>query len=854
MQVCTVLTRSQLAHARVLAESLRRHHPRMSLTAVVVDDPAGLVANEPFELIPLAELSIDDAERTATEGSAALQCSVRPHLVRRLLRNGRGVAYLDPETRILRAVDWHATGIASLGPDEEPTLVLAPASARDAVDDWCRTGTPPIGAAPPGFMRLADSNGAPQRGNQPAVVDFSGIDVSRPPQDDPWAAALVSEYARDLDRAGHGDVSRLAYGHGPLADDGPLGLILRRLASARGEGQHPLATEAGVTELLEWAAEPAVAEAPVNRFVHTWWQERPDLQAAFPDPLGADGAGLVEWALGEGRSQIDMPEAVRPSGVASPATRPNVSAPDVNLVGRLSSEMGLGEAARRAIEALDSVDVRVFPVDSAVVAGRRGEIGFSSFDAADAAFDVNLLCINGDELLDFAALVGEGFFADRHTIGMWFWELAEPPAEWSAALELLDELWAASRSMAEGLSATVSIPVRHMPLPIRVPPAGPFDRAAWGIPEEDFLFLFAFDFNSTIARKNPLGLIEAFTSAFAPGEGASLLLKTMNAASQIRDAERLALEASRHEHVHLVDRTVSAREMTAITTGADCYVSLHRAEGFGLTIADAMYLGKPVIATAYGGSLDFANEDNSYPVGYELTRVGPGAAPYPPNGTWAEPDLEQAGRAMRHVFEHPNEATERGERGRRDVRRTHSAEAVGRQMRARLSQLPGRRPEATVERAEPAPPAEYVPRIPPEPSAASARAGALVPALRAGPRLPEGGLRGLVKRGVLRVIRPYSGWQVEQNRRMADAVAALAEAHDALDRRLGSLEAELDRLGAVLVRAEHRLDLEAHHRETSGERLASTYGRAQWELRADVLALRRRHERAIQELGEGAAR
>ena len=335
-----------------------------------------------------------------------------------------------------------------------------------------------------------------------------------------------------------------------------------------------------MTELLEWAAEPAVAEAPVNRFVHTWWQERPDLQAAFPDPLGADGAGLVEWVLGEGRTRSTCPRRCGRRG-SRPPRLGRRSAPDVNLVGRLSSEMGLGEAARRAIDALDSVDVRVFPIDSAVVAGRRGEIGFSSFDAADAAFDVNLLCINGDELVDFAALVGEGFFADRYTIGIWFWELAEPPAEWSAALELLDELWAASRSMAEGLSATVSVPVQHMPLPIRVPPAEPFDRAAWGIPEEDFLFLFAFDFNSTIARKNPLGLIEAFTSAFAPGEGASLLLKTMNAASQVRDAERLALEASRHEHVHLVDRTVSAREMTAITMGADCYVSLHRAEGFG---------------------------------------------------------------------------------------------------------------------------------------------------------------------------------------------------------------------------------------------------------------------------------
>ena len=244
-----------------------------------------------------------------------------------------------------------------------------------------------------------------------------------------------------------------------------------------------------------------------------------------------------------------------------------------------------------------------------------------------------------------------------------------------------------------------------------------------------------------------------------------------------------------------------------------------------------MYLGKPVIATAYGGSLDFANEDNSYTVGYELTRVGPGAAPYPPDGTWAEPDLEQAARAMRHVFEHPGEAAERGERGRKDVRRTHSADAVGRQMRARLSQLPGRRPEATAERAEPTPPAEYVPRIPHEPSAASARAAAqarlCAPArghptpdcvdwssARAARHAPLYRLAG-------RAESPHGGRSGRTGRGPRCARSAGR-----------NREAELDRLGAVLERAEHRLDLEAHHRETSGERLASTYGRAQWELRA----------------------
>jgi glycosyltransferase involved in cell wall biosynthesis len=775
----------------------------MPLTAVVVDDPDGLVAGEPFDLIPLEELGIDNAEQCAADGPSALARSARPRLVSRLVRDGLDVAYLAPETRLLGFVDWEAHEPGSLGPEHEPTLVLAPASARSAIEDWCRTGTPPPGPAPPGVIRLADRNGPPSRDPRTAVVDFSGMDLSRPPRDNPWAATLVSDYARDLDRAGHGEVSRLAYGRGLLADAGPLGLILRRLASARGEGRFSLATEEGVAELLEWAAEPAAADGPVNRFVHALWRERPDLQAAFPDPLGADGAGLVRWVLEDGRDQIDMPEAVRPAQLAGGAiAAPLDAAPGVNVVGLLHSETGLGEAARRVIEALDAGGVRVLPVDSAVGSAVRAEMEFASVDPAEAAFDVNLVCLNGDALLQFAAQAGENFFAGRHTIGMWFWELPELPAEWSGALDLVDELWAASRSMAEHLSATTSVPVRHMPLPVVVPPAEPFRRDDHGIPEGDFVFLFAFDLNSTIARKNPLGLIDAFTAAFGPGEGASLVIKTINSASQIGDAERLAIAASRHEHVRLLDRMMSAREMAGLTMGADCYISLHRAEGFGLTIADAMYVGKPVIATAYGGNLDFANEGNSYPVGYTLTRVGPGATPYPPDGVWAEPDLDQAARAMRRVFEHRDEATARAERGREDVVRTHSALAVGRRMRARLSESPGARRE---------------PRAP-GPSLGSTRAVGIADALRGDPPPPDSGMRGVVKRVVLRLIRPHTRWQLEQNRRTADALAALADAGGAVEKRVESLEAEANRLAGMQSR-----------------------------LRADLLALRRRQERAARE-------
>ena len=120
---------------------------------------------------------------------------------------------------------------------------------------------------------------------------------------------------------------------------------------------------------------------------------------------------------------------------------------------------------------------------------------------------------------------------------------------------------------------------------------------------------------------------------------------------------------------------------------ADCYVSLHRAEGFGYTLAEAMWLAKPVIATGYSGTLDYMTAENSYLVDYTLVPIGPGHEPYPADGEWAEPDVEDAARHMRHVFDHPDEAALRGERAACDIRASHAPEVAGRVMAQRLELL-----------------------------------------------------------------------------------------------------------------------------------------------------------------------
>lgn len=149
-------------------------------------------------------------------------------------------------------------------------------------------------------------------------------------------------------------------------------------------------------------------------------------------------------------------------------------------------------------------------------------------------------------------------------------------------------------------------------------------------------------------------------------------MKALHGEEHLADLEELRAAARERPDVLLLERVLDRRERDALMA---TYVSLHRAEGFGLTMAEAMALGKPVIATGYSGNLEYMTEENSYLVGWRLVPVGPGAPPYPPDHHWADPDVEEAAHWMRHVYEHPEEARQRGERARRDILERHSPAA-----------------------------------------------------------------------------------------------------------------------------------------------------------------------------------
>jgi glycosyltransferase involved in cell wall biosynthesis len=365
-----------------------------------------------------------------------------------------------------------------------------------------------------------------------------------------------------------------------------------------------------------------------------------------------------------------------------PLTIAEVPVPGVNLVGFLEGEFGVGEIARRLGSALQRAEVPFSAISYRRTPNRQEHpVGLRL--AGEAAYDTNVICLNPDALAAFVSDVGCQFFARRHSVGVWFWETDVFPSEHRTAARFLDEIWVASEYVRRAVADVVDIPVHVVPVPVE-PPRGPFrSRAELGLPDR-FTFLFLFDFVSA-ERKNPWAVVEAFKSAFAPGEGPVLVLKSINGRDRKPHLlEKLVAVAAGREDIVVRDGYGSAAARDSYLAACDCFVSLHRSEGYGLTMAEAMAFGKPVVATGYSANLEFMDETNSYLVPYELVDVPGEWWAYVPGARWAEPDVQQAAKLMRLVYDDDSESQERGERGRADILRRFALERTGQFISERL--------------------------------------------------------------------------------------------------------------------------------------------------------------------------
>ena len=370
----------------------------------------------------------------------------------------------------------------------------------------------------------------------------------------------------------------------------------------------------------------------------------------------------------------------------------------VNIYGYMQSEKGLGTAVRSDIYSLKSVKIPFALNNSGDSGSANVNAEFNSF-SSENPYLFNLIHINpnttirleNDSNIYFHEYIAKytNYLSGHYNIGYWVWELDTIPEYWVALSKYVDEISTPSYFSMQAISKSLNIPVARIPHSIAIT-ENSFNKVIkkidLKISDDIFLFLFIFDAGSFIERKNPFALIEAFKKAFKPDEKVMLFIKSSRSNFNRTKFDEM-LNAIKGYNITVSDLVLTRDEIYSLIYVCDSYVSLHRSEGFGLTMAEAMALGKPVIATGYSGNMDFMNIDNSYPVDYRLVELDRDYGPYQKGNYWAEPDINHAAELMREVFEKREESASVGAKGKDYIKKYFSPEAVGKIYKARLNKI-----------------------------------------------------------------------------------------------------------------------------------------------------------------------
>jgi glycosyltransferase involved in cell wall biosynthesis len=351
--------------------------------------------------------------------------------------------------------------------------------------------------------------------------------------------------------------------------------------------------------------------------------------------------------------------------------------PGLNVYGYFSRWLGLGECARLYANALLSVGCPVSLHDVNVdIAHARRDLSLNRHFQARSLHQWDLVFINPDRWSDALRSVKGHAHSKRYVIGYWFWELETFPEAWLPVLQDVDEVMVSSAFVEKAVRKVCNKPVTRVSLPLILGPDSGLQRSHFGLPENVYIFLCTFDFSSTLARKNPLAVVEAFRRAFPRGdEKVCLLIKSSNGDRHGSWLIQVSNAAGCDHRIILHDDMLNRAELWALHRCVDVHVSLHRSEGFGLGMAEAMRMGKPVIATGYSGNLEYMTPDNSLLVDYKMIPVGEGEYPHGEGQYWADPDLDHAAQCMRVLYQDRALADRLGAQAREDMARDFSVEA-----------------------------------------------------------------------------------------------------------------------------------------------------------------------------------
>ncbi len=383
-----------------------------------------------------------------------------------------------------------------------------------------------------------------------------------------------------------------------------------------------------------------------------------------------------------------------------------VTLPPVTLIGFPFRTTGRGQHIRAVWRALAAagVNARIYnlePYEPNEDAALQQELGPWLSNTVPAG--IRLFHLNGDEIPVYVTPLYKqriGYFTSRttftsgHNIVFPAWELPRYPAPWARDLERFDEVWAASPFAYDSIRAAVSNMVLPIPSACEPHVSALLDRSHFGLPSNRFAILFFFDFWSYPSRKNPRAVIEAFRQLrdARPDADVQLVLKLNHSFHDPAVAAEIGRTTAQFgDRVTVIDATLSNNEAHNLVRCCDCFLSLHRSEGFGRGPAEAMFFGKPVIATGWSGNMEYMGADNSFPVRFRLIPVGADEYPFPQDQVWADADVDHAAQLLIGLVDDPAAGKAVGERARAHMLANYSDAVLGARYRTRFEEIASRK-------------------------------------------------------------------------------------------------------------------------------------------------------------------
>ena len=360
------------------------------------------------------------------------------------------------------------------------------------------------------------------------------------------------------------------------------------------------------------------------------------------------------------------------------------------FIGYAEAALGLGEFFRNLLTALDlaGLEFSIYPFNINVATRRIGPFLESRYDL-QGAYDINVIYVASDQLPFVFEYLNKQMSEAGYNILRTYWELPRAPAAWASQLERFDELWLPNDFVAEAFRPIFKGIITTIPVCVNVGRQTIYTRKHFDMEDECFYFVFSFDYYSTVSRKNPLAVVQAFLYAFPDREtNVRLVIKTSGQGMADPTVSRLLTSFVQIDpRIKLLNDFLTRDEMLSLLDACDCYVSLHRSEGFGTGMAEAMALGKTVIGTDFSGNCEFLNTETGFPAPYALRPLAPSEYPMGDGESWAEPDVAAGIDLMRQVFSDRDERHRRALAGRRYIETRHSASAVSDLVDRRLREI-----------------------------------------------------------------------------------------------------------------------------------------------------------------------